>query len=136
MIIAEIVPQNDHLFFVRFSEPNEDFTYKPFFCVTSLQEAKRRMYFRNRMYILEKLNAWLKQRDHALSASHQQIYHLTVWLKEIENRGFIYICDSIKIRRKLIEELAPHHTSRCYNHYSKVILPILDFCSTGEHLDQ
>ncbi|MBB2149149.1 hypothetical protein [Pedobacter gandavensis] len=129
MIIADIVPQSENLFFVRFSDPNEDFGNKPYFTVKSIEEVKRRMYFHNRLYVVEKLKSWLKQRLYAMPSSEKEISLLLCWISEIEKRGFTYICDFIKRKRLNFESIAPAESSKYFNYYTKTIVPILKFCA-------
>jgi hypothetical protein len=131
MINVEIVPKNDHLVFVRFSDPNEEFGNKPFIVVDSIDEAKRRMYFKNRIYITEKLTCWLKQRKHALPDSEREIDMLLGWIHDIHKSGFSYICDFVKRKRLSFESFAPSESSRCYAYYNDTIVPILNFCTDG-----
>ncbi|MGY0037675.1 hypothetical protein [Pedobacter sp. NJ-S-72] len=97
-----------------------------------MQEAKRRMYFRNRMYITEKLISWLKQRKHANPSLEVEINQIIYWMTGMENRGLTYICDFIKNKRSNFEKVAPVASSKCFKYYTEAIIPILDFCTNWD----
>jgi hypothetical protein len=141
MIIAELSTQNENVLMMRFSNPNQEFGRNPFFPVANAEDAKRKMYFKNRQYVVETLGSWLRQRRHALNAKSAQlsddktvrmIDNLISWVYDMEKRGFAHICTTIKNKRQDFESIAPKETSRCYSHYIKTIIPILDFCSKYE----
>jgi hypothetical protein len=128
MINADIQKHNETLIYVRFSDPNEEFGTKPYFTVDSMAEVKRRLYVRNRAYILDTLTAWLNQRLHALPASEKQIKACLAWVHEVRQCSFFHVCDFIQVRRPVFESIAPNQSSKFYDHYQKAIVPILDFC--------
>lgn len=135
MINADVQTHNDNLIFVRFSDPNEDFGNKPYVPVTSIAEVKRRVYVRNRAYILETMTKWLNQRLHALPDSERQINMYLHWIGSIKNTSLKHICDFIDLRRVNFESISPGKDSKFYCHYQKTIVPILDFCKIEQDHD-
>jgi hypothetical protein len=129
MINADVQQHNETLIYVRFSDPNEDFGSKPYFTVDSMAEVKRRLYVRNRAYILDTLTSWLNQRLHALPASQKQITTCLAWMDEMRKCSFFHVCEFILVRRPIFESIAPNQSSKFYDHYLTAIVPILDFCS-------
>jgi hypothetical protein len=141
MIIAELVSQNENVLLMRFSNPNQDFGRNEFFPVANPEEAKRKMYFQNRKYVVTTLAAWLKQRRHTLNyrtahpvdqSTLTRIENTISWMYDIEKRSFTHICNTIRNKRMDLESIAPSEKSRFYSYYIKTIIPILDFCSKYE----
>lgn len=141
MIIAELVSPNENVLLMRFSNPNQDFGRNEFFPVANPEEAKRKMYFQNRKYVVTTLAAWLKQRKHTLNyrtahptdqSTITKMENMISWMYDMEKRSFTYICTTIRNKRLDLESIAPREKSRFYDHYIKTIVPILDFCSKYE----
>lgn len=133
MINAEVSKAANNMIMVRFSEPNEEFKNNNWIPVQNEEEVKRRVYFKNRLYIYEKMTGWVKQRKYsAPSNGHQLPTNLLAWLSNYQNASFFQLCDFLKAKRKEFEAIAPGEKSRFYNHYIKVIVPILDFAESEE----
>jgi len=132
MIVVDVIPAQNNIFLVRFSEPNESFKDKVYTPVWGLDEVKRRMYFKNRMYVLNTLNSWLNQRQHASHSYTKECVLLQNWLLEYQNASFFKLCEFIKRKRLVFEDVAPGDQSRYYNHYINTIVPILDFAELEE----
>jgi hypothetical protein len=98
-----------------------------------LGEAKRRLYFEIRKYIIAKLRSWLRQRMFAFHLTDrakcsQEAASLLVLLGYYEDRSCFKLYELVINNRAVIETLAPSEGSAHYGFYSKSILPILDFC--------
>lgn len=139
MIIAELVSPTENVLMMRFSNPSQIFGKNEFFQVANPEEAKRKMYFENRKYVVVTLAAWLKQRRHTLNchvpvdqSTITKIDNMISWMYDIEKRSFTYICTTIRNKRLDLESIAPSEKSRFHGHYIKTIVPILDFCSKYE----
>ncbi|RQO65105.1 hypothetical protein DBR40_24860 [Pedobacter sp. KBW01] len=128
MIIAELVPKNGFVF-LRFVEPGENVETKPYITLNSMDDAKGRINFRSRNYIVEKLTSWLNQRSHALPGAEFQINLYASWVAEVKLRSLSYVCDFVNRKRDKFESIAPNESSKCYSYYKKNILTILDFCT-------
>lgn len=128
MINAEVQQVNKDMFMVRFSDPNESFENKPFTPIMGMEEVKRRLYFINRKYILEKMVAWLNQRKHANSLYYADVKLYLADFEALKYTSFKTVCQYIKNNNQNFVWLSPPQKSRFYNHYVTVIEPILNFC--------
>lgn len=103
--------------------------------VNDTAEAKRRMYFHNRKYIVETLMHYLNQRYHALAYS-QICVNLTQLVTEHQYASFYSLCKAIARNTENFSAIKPKEKSKYYNHYCKHILPIINYCNgiddTGE----
>jgi hypothetical protein len=141
MIIAELLAPSENSLYMRFSNPNQDFGKNEFFPVATAEEAKRKVYFQNRKYVVETMTAWLNQRRHILiyrtahpvdQSTLTKIDNMISWMYDLEKRSFTNICTTIRNKRMDLESIAPSEKSRFYNYYMKAIVPILDFCTKYE----
>lgn len=96
-------------------------------------DAIKYAYFVNRLYIIEKMTGWLKQRVHAYQVAgfHKQIELAQDLLGKIEVSSLTsldHIKRLITENEKTIAFLAPGEKSRQFAYYSTVIRGIVDFC--------
>jgi len=133
MINAEVTKAANNMILVRFSEPNEEFKTTKWIPVQSVEEVKRRVYFKNRLYILDKLTGWIKQRQYsATSREYAKFNNLLAWLGDYQKASLSKLCEFIKYKRKDFEAIAPSEKSRFYKHYISTIVPIFQFAELEE----
>lgn len=129
MIIAEATPTtNPDLFLVRFSNPDENFS-SSYIPIYGQQEIYRRLYFKNRIYIIETFSKWFNQRKYAHPEAHVTSEQMLLLLDNLRAASFSALCKIIASKKVIIERIAPPPNSRFYNHYQNKIVPILKFCS-------
>ncbi|MCX2473542.1 hypothetical protein OQZ33_04275 [Pedobacter sp. MC2016-05] len=133
MINAEVTTAANNMIMVRFSEPDEKFQNNNWIPVQNVDEVKRRIYFKNRIYILSQLSSWLNQREHASHSFTKECKQLKEWLSGYQNSSFYSLCEFIKRKRSVFEDVAPGDQSKYYNHYINTIVPILDFAEKDEN---
>ncbi|RYD77411.1 MAG: hypothetical protein EOP55_09395 [Sphingobacteriales bacterium] len=133
MINAEVAKAANNMILVRFSEPNEEFRNTNWIPVQSVEEVKRRVYFKNRIYILNTLTGWLKQRQFSANTLHyQSLKNLLDWLSGYQNASLYTLCAFLKANRDKFEKVAPGAKSTFHNHYLKTIIPIFEFAELEE----
>lgn len=124
---------------VRFNIPDpEKGLLFEFTTAADMAEAKRKLYFRLRRYIVEKISAFIRQRSHAI-APHPAleryaekmavIQTLRLQLEHYEKASYWQLCNLISRQAAKIELIAPRETSRFYGHYQRTILPIIQHCA-------
>jgi len=133
MIIAKVSPINEGKFLVEFITPETVKEQLSNVYVNTIAEAERVMYFRNRNYISSHLMSWLKQRQYALGLRdyRNQIADTEVLIHHLQtfsDASFHQIQKFVFNHEAQFMELAPGGKSSHYNHFEKVILPILHFC--------
>jgi len=96
-------------------------------------DALRLAYFWNRLYIYDKLRAWLKQRVYALKFSNdhhriEQCAQLLYMLECYREASLNQLCLLIYNQRDLFAFVAPGKKSNHYKIYINTVLPIITFC--------
>lgn len=141
MIIVRVKTEPDGKCFLRFEIPENGKTAFEYGEATSLDDAKRKMYFRIRKYITGKLHAWIIQRQHAivpypeLEEYADKLAAAEVLLLKLEyyqKTSFWQLCDMIADQQGKFLMLAPPQSSRMYPFFRNNIWPILQFCSDNK----
>lgn len=130
MINAHIIPQQDKTFLVAFIYPETPATKKPeYFHSPTEFDVERRLMFVQRNFILDKLTAWLNQRNYALRKS-QAVINIQFAISNLKMRHPDHTFQYVAAKRYELESLAPgSKESRCFSYYEKQIIPILEFCT-------
>lgn len=114
--------------FIYPEKPKDKLTYTP---SPSLFDIERRLAVIHKNYIAEKLQAWLHQRVRARQDQMQLIRNVEYAICQLLFRPADEMINFIRVNRLALESIAPgSEKSRCLAHYQKVIIPILDFCTT------
>lgn len=105
---------------------------KPAF-VKNEKDGERLVYFRNREYIIDKLQKWVRQRSKAAekgkdNAMQFECASLLVLLRTHENAFLNVACVVINNHLEHFLKLVPKEKSAHHIHYEKTIKPILHFC--------
>ena len=141
MIIVNVRTQADGKCLLRFEIPNNGKTSFEYSTASSLDDAKRMMYFRLRKYICSKLHAWISQRQHAIVSYPEKSEYaskladaqiLLLKLDHYQKASFWRLCDMIADQHCLFTSLAPQENSRMYPYYKNTILPIIQFCTDNK----
>lgn len=104
-------------------------------CVSDHAEARRRLYFHNRKYVVYTLTRYLNQRMHAIGDANGNIRLLLSIIKNHEFSSFYSLCKAISKNISILDSTKPTEKSKYYNHYTQHVQPILDYCTgndTGE----
>lgn len=126
---------------LQFEIPATGKTLIEYSTATSIEVAKRMMYFRIRKYITTKLQSWVIQRKYSLfSFPNSENYVekmadaeiLLLKLDHYQKASFWTLCDMIADQSKQIRSIAPCENSRMYPYYKLTIIPILQFCSENK----
>ena len=141
MIIVTVKTQADGKCFLRFEIPDNGKISYEYSTATSLDDAKRMMYFRLRKFISCKLHAWIIQRQHAI-ISYPAIEDyagkladaelLLLKLDYYQKTSFWRLCDMIADQQHRFTSLAPPPNSRMHPYFKNTILPIIEFCTDNK----
>lgn len=136
MIVAE-AQQRNNLLVLYFRYPNGS-TVGP---VTARNEsdARRLVYFHNRVYINDKLKAYLNMRLYAyqvaglrftvhVKTANDLLLQLTVFDKTSMHR----ICQWVLLHEDAFKLIAPREASKHHKFYASTIAPIMEFCREME----
>jgi hypothetical protein len=135
MILAHVKKTtHKEYFLVRFSEPDETFQKEVYVPVQGWAEVQRRMYFRNRKYIIDTLVSWLNQREHAIKdkTSLEMLQEIRFNLTNINANSFYNLCRFVIRKTPQIQEIAPKEGTKFHPFYKLKIIPILAFCAGKE----
>lgn len=137
MINAHVIPMPDKTYLVSFTYPDAVQWKQPeYFPATTEFDVQRRLMFVQRKYILDKLVAWLNQRQYALSRT-QEVVNIQFALSNLKMRHPDHTFDYVATKRLVLESLAPgSRNSRCYPYYEKHIVPILEFCTNKRNSEE
>ena len=96
-------------------------------------DAMRLAYFWNRLYIHDKLKAWLNQRIYALKYSNDKIRiaqaaELIYMLECYRSASLNTICTLIYDQRDRFAFVAPGEKSSHYKIYKNIVVSIISFC--------
>lgn len=97
--------------------------------------ALRVAYFWYRLYVYEKLTAWVHQRIYAIEFSHDptRLAACSKLLEQLENHRQASL-DALALmvcrQQEKIEAIAPQAKSKHYKIYQHIVLPIVAFCKS------
>lgn len=138
MIIAKVKSGPQNYLYLKFSNPNEVFTEDRYQVVRGTdQDVRRKLYFRNRKYIIDTLGPWLKQRKRAIEERpdqeefSQKLEKVTALRDMVLHHTFSSLwslCAYVIRKRDDISLIAPGESSRHFKYYSTTILPIIEYC--------
>lgn len=127
MINLDLIREQNNLFLIRFSEPDETFLHKPYIAVYGEEEVIKRFYFKNKRYIYETLISWLNQRKYANTGYLSTITNLEFSLINLKEESIFRICEYIANNKARFQMIAPPDGSRMRKHFESKILPIIQF---------
>lgn len=128
LISTDLIQTSTNQLLVRFALPTEKLDSKPYTKAISDFDVQRRRIFITRNYIVERLCSWLRQRGHALPAYRKAADSLLSWLEFYQKTSLENIVAFVIRYENAFKSLVPDVRSRFYNHYEKIIAPILTYC--------
>ncbi|MHB8209176.1 hypothetical protein [Mucilaginibacter sp.] len=95
-------------------------------------EAKRLVYFYNRLYISDTLTHWLNQRKNVFThVNDPRSADAEVLISQVRNyskTSLKQLCELVIKKEQAISGIAPGTKSRHYGNYERLIIPIIRFC--------
>jgi hypothetical protein len=132
LISTDLIQTQNNQLLVRFAHPNELMDKKPYSFASSDFDVERRRTFLTRNYIVEKLTAWLRQREHAAPGYSKEAESLLNWLACYKTTSCTNVVSFVNRHRNAFFAMAPSEKSRFYNHFKATVEPILTYCEENQ----